>query len=109
MFPSLNKFTPVIILSISFFIFIFNLNKLSSRLAFFVINQTGYELLIYPIVTIAFLCGGMPSLLGKNIIINELRTNKIQNMITKHNIEDSSKKNYPKYNKTKYPQVDFIF
>ena len=78
-------------------------------LGFFVINQTGYELLIYPIVTIAFLHGGMPSLIGKNIIINELRTNKIQNMITKHNIEDSSKKNHPKYNKTKYPKWIIYF
>jgi hypothetical protein len=73
-------------------------------LGFFVINQTGYELLIYPIVTIAFLYSGMPSLLGKNIIINELMTNKIQNIITKHNIEYSSKKDQPKFNKPKYPK-----
>ena len=71
---------------------------------FFVINQTGYEFLIYPIATIAFLYSGMPALLGKNIIIDELRKNKIKNMITDHNIENLSKKNHPKYNKTKYPK-----
>jgi hypothetical protein len=73
-------------------------------LGFFVINQTGYELLIYPIVTIAFLYSGMPSILGKNIIINELMANKVQNIITKHNIEYSSKKNHHRYNKPKYPK-----
>lgn len=76
---------------------------------FFVINQTGYELLIYPIATIAFLYGGLPTLLGKNIILDELRTNKIKNMITKHNIDDSRKKNNPKYNKTKYPKWIIYF
>ena len=37
-------------------------------LGFFVVNQTGYELLIYPIATIAFLYSGIPSIIGKNII-----------------------------------------
>ncbi len=78
-------------------------------LGFFVLNQTGYELLVYPIATIAFLYGGLPTLLGKNIILDELRTNKIKNMITKHNIDDSSKKNNPKYNKTKYPKWIIYF
>jgi hypothetical protein len=78
-------------------------------LGFFVLNQTGYELLIYPIATIAFLYGGLPTLLGKNIILDELRTNKIKNMITKHNIDDSRKKNNPKYNKTKYPKWIIYF
>jgi len=73
-------------------------------LGFFVINQTGYELLIYPIVTIAFLYSGMPSILGKNIIINELMVNKVKNMITKHNIEQPSKTNHLRYKKPKYPK-----
>tara|TARA_B100000989_G_C19443826_1_gene428567 strand:+ start:127 stop:984 length:858 start_codon:yes stop_codon:yes gene_type:complete len=82
------------------------LNSISFNigLGFFVINQTGYELLIYPIVTIAFLYSGMPSILGKNIIVNELMANKVKNMISKHNIEYPNKKNHFRYKKPKYPK-----
>ena len=51
----------------------------------------------------------MPTLLGKNIILDELRRNKIQNIIINHNIYDISKKNYPKNNKTKYPKWIIFF
>lgn len=55
-------------------------------LGFFVLNQTGYEYLIYLISTIAFLLSGLPTLLGKSIIIDELKVMKIQKIISKHNI-----------------------
>ena len=78
-------------------------------LGFFVLNQTGYEFLIYPIASIAFLYGGLPTLLGKNIILDELRRNKIQNIIINHNINYSNKKKYLKNSKTKYPKWIIFF
>ncbi len=76
-------------------------------LGFFVLNQTGYELLIYLIATIAFLYSG-PILLGKNIILDELKKNKIQDIIIKHNIDNVSKKN-SKNNKISYPKWIIFF
>ncbi len=78
-------------------------------LGFFVLNQSGYDILIYPIATIPFLYFGIPTLLGKNLILDELRTNKIKDIFIKHNIYNISKKHNKKNNKTKYPKWIIFF
>ena len=54
-------------------------------LGFFVVNLTGYNYLIYPISTIAVLLSGLPTVLGKNIILDELKSNKLRNLMSKFN------------------------
>ena len=82
-------------------------------LGFFVLNQTGYDVLIYLIVSIPFLYFGIPILLGKNLILDELRKNKIKDIFTKHNISNAGKKSNRKHNKKnnkiKYPKWMYYF
>jgi len=79
-------------------------------LGFFVVNLTGYDYLIYPITTIAFLLSGLPTVLGKNIILDELKSNKLRNLMSKYNILNYVNKNkYLSYKKNKYPKWIMIF
>lgn len=76
-------------------------------LGFFVYHQTNQEFLIYLISTIVFLLSGLPTILGKNIILNELRVIKIKKLISNHNINYVNNKKSNK--KIKYSKWILFF